>query len=139
MSEFGFTLEDTHELAALALERDSRGIAQWCEDHVRTYADMHALHEWMGRVIYTTWPMGLAADATRENGDVWILQVGDGASPAAIASGQLLSTSLNGDWETLTALINAMIEEHPDEHHAAVTAYVVAAVGDGLRAIGGGE
>lgn len=132
---FGFTGDDVITLAARTLDRDSRGVADWLAEHVHTHRDMHALLEFVGRAIYKTWPMALTKGVEIGEGEFWAMMQGADAKPSAVASTQIITASLNGDWENLTALINATITTRPEEFHAEVTAHLLAALGDGLRAV----
>ncbi len=136
MSAFGFTTEDTYELAYHAVERDTSGIVEWMEAHIRTARDMHALMEFMGRVIYRTWPLSLTKDVRVGPRDFWAMEVAPGAHPNAAqrTSTQMITASLNADWDTLTALIHTALGAR-EEFHAEVTVHLIAAMGDGLRAV----
>lgn len=131
---FGFDADDALALASLAHEGDSAGLADWLEAHIKSHRDMHAFFEYVGRAIYKTWPMAMTAGATLTEGDFWAMRAGPNASPAAAVSTQIITASLNGDWDNLTALIRATLTR-PEEFHASVTAHLLKAFGDGLRAV----
>lgn len=131
---FGFTEEDTYELCARALERDTAGIVAWLQTHIRQHHDMHALYEFMGRVIFKTWPMALTKGAKLSDGDYWAMQVGPGAEAPAVTATQMITAALNADWDTLTPLIRAALSK-PEEFHGAVAVHLIVALGDGLRAV----
>ncbi len=129
---FGFDQDDLYDLCALIESRDSARITEWLQSHVHRLHDMHALLEALCRVIYAVWPKGLTKDVTLGEGEFWAMS-GDGADSAARTAAQMVTASLNGDWDNLTAIIRAILG-HPEEFHGAVTAYIIAAVGDGLVA-----
>lgn len=134
MPDFGFTETDTYALCAAAVDRDTKGVVSWLEEHVHDHRDMHALFEFLGRVIYKTWPMALTKGVTVKDGDYWAMDVKPGASTVATAATQMITASLNADWETLTPLIRSALSK-PEEFHGAVAVHLIAATGDGLRAV----
>lgn len=133
-AQFGFNETDGHDLALFALEGDSARLADWLADHILTHRDMHALLEYIGRVISKTWPMALTKGINRGESDFWAMEAGPNSTPAAIASTQMITASLNEDWDSLTALIRAALSKS-EEFHASVVAHMLKALGDGLRAL----
>lgn len=133
-ADIGFTEGDAHVLLVQALDRDADGVASWIKQHIVRYQDMHALCEFLGRVISTTWPMALTKTVTIAPGDYWAMENQGEPDPAAITASQMITASLNRDWDTLTALIGAALTQ-PEDYHGHVVVRLIDATGDGLRAI----
>ena len=133
-ASFGFTQEDTYELAARSEDGDTSGIVSWVEAHVRSHRDMHALFEFLGHAIYAIWPLALTKGANLADGDYWAMSTGPTANAASVTATQMITTSLNADWDTLTPLIHATLSKD-EEFHGSVVVYLLVAFGDGLRAV----
>ncbi|ALJ22083.1 hypothetical protein [Microbacterium sp. No. 7] len=131
--EHGFDAEDAEELMYLVHDGDSNRIAGWMEQHIRSYRDMHALFKLLTRMIAKSFPLALTKGVNFREGDLWVME-DRGATPAARDAARMMTVAMNGDDDTLTALILAALTQ-PEEHHAAIAAYLLAAWGDGLRAI----
>lgn len=129
----GFTLSDAEELTILTYEGDSAGLTTWLADHILTVRDMHALLEFLPRMIAETWPLALTKHVPVGQAGMWALE-DHGSTPPARDAARMMTAAMNSDHETLTALILAVMSHDP-EHHAAVTAHLLKAWGSGLRAI----
>lgn len=134
MAEIGFNAEDTMALTVDVVEGNSAGMSSWLQAHIHTHQDMHALMEFLTRMIYKTWPMALTKDAAIGAGDFWAMESAPGARPTNVTAAQMITLALNGDWDTLTALIHATLSL-PEEAHAEVTAQLLLAFRSGLCAI----
>lgn len=134
MTEFNWSADDGEDIMMLVYERETAPLIAWMETHIRTHRDMHALMEFLGRMIYKTFPLALTRDVTLSAGEFWALRIGGAPDREAATSARMVVAALNADWDMLTALIVACLKR-PEEYHAAVTAHLLAAWGDGLHAI----
>ena len=123
--QFGFTGEDTHALAEYVYDQDVDAIAGWCEDHIQTHRDMHALLEFICRAISKIFPLALTKDVTLKEGEFWALEVGPTAAEASTHAARMITASLNGDWPSVTALIRATLSHSEQLHHEVLVELLV--------------
>lgn len=125
---------DYLEFTRLALAREASPLVDWMEAHITTPRDTHALMEYMGRVIYKTFPMALTRDMQPEESEFYAVEFSPNLSPERAMSARIVTTALNGDWPTLTALILATMRQS-EEFHASVMALLMLEFVRGLEAV----
>lgn len=131
---FGFTEADGEVLMMLAYDRESGPIVEWMQAHIRTVRDMHALMEFICRMVYVVFPMELTKGVELAEDEIWALRVDEQSDDETADAARMVTVALNADWDTLTALIKATLSQ-PVEHHSGVVAVLFRAWSDGLHAI----
>ena len=132
MPEIHFTRDDTLTLSGLLYDGDNTAVTDWMRQHILTHVDMHALIGFLGRAIFKIFPLGITKDVVVDSDHYWAVNV-DGAKPAHADAGRIISAAFNAEWQTMDALILAVLT-HPEDHHAEVVAFLLSALGEGLRA-----
>lgn len=137
MTGYGFNEADGEVLMRLAYERETGPVIGWLEAHILTVRDMHALMEFLCRMIHGTFPMALTKGVVLAPDEVWALDASKASDAASEDAARMITVSLNEDWDTLTALISATLTQ-PFEHHGVVAIELIGAWSSGLHAIAKG-
>lgn len=124
---------DLHVLAERVYADDPEATADWYDEHVHTHRDAHGVMLFVCIAISKIFPVAFTEGVVLGEGQFWALQVSPQASGAEAVVGQLITASLNADWNTVNALIDANLVA-TDEHHVEVLVKLLQAFGDGMRA-----
>lgn len=132
-----FSQAEFEAVVPAIFENDADAISAWIDLHLTDPQAFAQLLHTLARLIAAIWPLELTRGADITGTDFWAMEAIPGGDPTRdnwIAA-QIITASLNEDWDTVNALILAVMDDPNEVVLARVTVHLLKAFGDGLRAI----